>query len=506
MSELNIWNKLNSEIKNDFGTSSLMGNLFAESGLKSINLQNSCEKKCGLNDSQYTQAVDNGSYNNFVNDRFGYGLAQWTSSGRKQGILNYAKSKRCSIGDENMQIEYVLYELKTAYKTVWNALVNAKSVKQASDIVLTQYERPADQSENAKLKRASYGEIFYRKYHKETTNMNIKIAIDAGHGNNTAGKRTPDGYREHWANVKVANYFAQAMERCGISYQKVGWNDINAYDDIDISLTTRQAQIKNGKCTHSVSFHFNAYGNGNTYNSADGIVTFISDKSAGDSLRMAQIIHKHLIQGTKQTNRGVKTQALSMCNCGIMGTKASVLIECGFMTNKRESELMQSDAFCLECAEETAKGFCEYVGIKYVQLSSSVPTTPSNPISPNPVISISPINIVKGNPLQFNQIIVNIKHALNLDFGLKFVLNPNIDEILFANLSNVVLSTSAYKSNITYALQQLMIWWGYSIAANGVYDINTHNTVRLFQSQVRIMATGTTTKEFWYKILGRRWK
>lgn len=28
------------------------------------------------------------------------------------------------------------------------------------------------------------------------------IAIDAGHGSNTAGKRTPDGYREHWINVE----------------------------------------------------------------------------------------------------------------------------------------------------------------------------------------------------------------------------------------------------------------------------------------------------------------
>lgn len=52
-----------------------MGNLFAESGLNPKNLQNSYEKKLGYNDVTYTQAVDDGTYNNFVKDSAGYGLA-----------------------------------------------------------------------------------------------------------------------------------------------------------------------------------------------------------------------------------------------------------------------------------------------------------------------------------------------------------------------------------------------------------------------------------------------
>jgi hypothetical protein len=53
-----------------------MGNLYAESGLRSNNLQNTYEKKLGMTDEQYTAAVDNGSYTNFVRDAAGYGLAQ----------------------------------------------------------------------------------------------------------------------------------------------------------------------------------------------------------------------------------------------------------------------------------------------------------------------------------------------------------------------------------------------------------------------------------------------
>lgn len=215
--------------------------------------------------------------------------------------------------------------------------------------------------------------------------MAYRIAVDAGHGSNTAGKRTPDGYREHYANVKVASYFAKAMERCNVSYIKVGWDDDNSKDDPDVSLSARQKTIKNAGCEYSISFHFNAFGDGKSYNSAEGIGTFISDKNScvGDSKKMADSIQSQLIKGTKQKNRGVKRKALSMCNCSIMGTKASILIECAFMTNKRESELMQSDAFCLECAEEAAKGFCQYIGIAYVEPNANTSTPSQKPTTPS---------------------------------------------------------------------------------------------------------------------------
>lgn len=202
------------------------------------------------------------------------------------------------------------------------------------------------------------------------------IAIDAGHGSDTAGKRTPDAYREHWANVKVASFFAAAMDRCNVKYIKTGWNDDNSKDDADISLSKRQSQIKSAQCDYSISFHFNACGDGKTYNSGEGIETLIHSSYPGDSLNLANAIQKYLIQGTEQKNRGVKKQALSMCNCKTMGTKASVLIECAFMTNKREAELMKSDAFCRECAEEAAKGFCEYAGVQYIADTAKKETKP----------------------------------------------------------------------------------------------------------------------------------
>lgn len=78
-----IWDFLKKEGFNDFGVAGLMGNLNAESGLRSNNLQDTYNRKLGLSDAQYTAQVDNGTYNNFVKDAAGYGLAQWTYWTRK---------------------------------------------------------------------------------------------------------------------------------------------------------------------------------------------------------------------------------------------------------------------------------------------------------------------------------------------------------------------------------------------------------------------------------------
>lgn len=155
-----IWNNLIKLGFTEIATAGILGNIKAESGLKSNNLQNSFEKKLGFNDDTYTAAVDNGSYTNFVYDKAGYGLCQWTYWSRKNNLLNFAKSKNKSIGDLEMQIEFLYQELK-GYKLI-DELNNAKTVKDASNIILLKFEKPKNQGESVQNTRASYGEEFYK--------------------------------------------------------------------------------------------------------------------------------------------------------------------------------------------------------------------------------------------------------------------------------------------------------------------------------------------------------
>ncbi len=159
-----IWDFLMSKIGNAYGVAGLIGNLHAESALSPTNLQNAYEKKLGYTDATYTAAVDNGSYDNFIRDSAGYGLAQWTYWSRKQNLLQFAQSKKKSIGDLTMQLEFLYKELSESYPSVLTTLKTAKSIREASDAVLTKFERPANQGENVKSKRTGYGQTYYDKY------------------------------------------------------------------------------------------------------------------------------------------------------------------------------------------------------------------------------------------------------------------------------------------------------------------------------------------------------
>ncbi len=181
MSVQTIWNFLKKEGFNDYGAAGLMGNLDAESGLRSNNLQDTYSRKFDLSDTQYTQKVDNGTYTNFVKDEAGYGLAQWTYWSRKQNLLNYAKAKGKSIGDLEMQLEFLCKELKEQYtNSVYNILKTATSLQEASDAVLMNFERPLN-AVNYRSKRAEISMIYYNKFAKGVENIMATNTYKKGH-------------------------------------------------------------------------------------------------------------------------------------------------------------------------------------------------------------------------------------------------------------------------------------------------------------------------------------
>lgn len=168
-----IWNFLKKEGFNDYGAAGLMGNLQAESGLLPNNLQNTFNSKLGLSDKEYTKKVDDGTYTNFVHDSAGYGLAQWTYWSRKQNLLNFAKSKGKSIGDLEIQLQFLITELRNSYRnSVYNILKTATSVQQASDAVLLNFKCPAN-AQAQKTKRAQLGQNYYNKFVQKGENIQM---------------------------------------------------------------------------------------------------------------------------------------------------------------------------------------------------------------------------------------------------------------------------------------------------------------------------------------------
>ena len=202
-----IWDYFMAKIENEYGVAGLMGNLYAESGLRPNNLQNSYESSLGHTDASYTAAVDSGAYteDDFVFDEAGYGLAQWTYYSRKGAMYDFWKEGGYdSIGSIELACDFLWYELDTDFDEVVGVLIGAESIREASDIVLHDFESPADQSTEVEEKRAAYAQAYYDLYAGSTPDTNnqtiidaaiawaVSIAADDSHGYDQEDRWSPD--------------------------------------------------------------------------------------------------------------------------------------------------------------------------------------------------------------------------------------------------------------------------------------------------------------------------
>lgn len=189
--------------------------------------------------------------------------------------------------------------------------------------------------------------------------MSYLVAVDDGHGMKTPGKRTPkfaDGsfMHENEFNKGVVAKLKIILRRCGIGYIAT------APTTKDTPLWERVKIANDKKADIFVSVHANAVTG--KWGKPSGLETYYC-KGSKNGLRLAKAVHNHLVKGTLQKNRGLKTKSMYVTKHTKM---PAILCECGFMDNKVEAMLLKSDEFREECAIEIAKGICDYFGVRYI--------------------------------------------------------------------------------------------------------------------------------------------
>lgn len=162
--EKKIWNFFKNKNLTNIAIAGIMGNLQAESNLKSNNLQDSKNRTFGMTDELYTLSVDNGTYSStkFIDDSAGYGIAQWTTNKRKAKLYNITKGNGKSISDLNCQLNLIFNEIIDM--NLLQDLNNCKDLKEASDLILFKYENPTNKSLSIQENRYNYAKQFYNKF------------------------------------------------------------------------------------------------------------------------------------------------------------------------------------------------------------------------------------------------------------------------------------------------------------------------------------------------------
>ena len=348
---------------NEYAICGWLANWNTEANLRSNNAQNSYMNKWGITDEEYTSMVDAGTWvspdgNDFAHDHCGYGLAQWTSSGRKQGIWDYARKTARSIGDRQMQLEYAEVELNSSsFKSTREGLENCTSPSEAAIIIMTTYEKPASKDDPAKQKiRADEAEEFYQKYYGGVEPVKKKrlLALSAGHYLYTAGKRCakqidPLETREWVLNARIADKLTEMLSKYdGVEVLRLD----DPTGEIPIKIEERARISDEHNADFYLAIHHNA---GINLGNGGGVVVYhypLDRNKAQATELYNDVVNANGLRGNRSRPIVETNELYEVC----APQADSILLENGFMDSWTDTPIILTDQF----AENTAKGLLKF--------------------------------------------------------------------------------------------------------------------------------------------------
>ena len=174
-----------------------------------------------------------------------------------------------------------------------------------------------------------------------------KLAIDAGHGMNTAGKRClksldPAETREWWLNQRIASKLEALLARYdGISVMRM--DDVTGVVDVSISgASSRQKKANAWGADFYLSIHHNAGINGG---SGGGIIVIVYPTAEKNTRDWQRVIYATLLaEGGLKGNRATP---LAKKDLAVLRetSMAAVLVECGFMDSSVDVPVILSDDY-----------------------------------------------------------------------------------------------------------------------------------------------------------------
>lgn len=193
----------------------------------------------------------------------------------------------------------------------------------------------------------------------------MKVLIDNGHGENTPGKRSPDGRLREWAYTReIADKVVYELRKRGVDAERIVKEDT----DVPLSERCRRANAiyrEAGKKAILISIHCNAAGSGAAWMNARGWSVFVSNNASSNSKKLANC----LAQAAESIPVAVRTPApkqlywqqnLAMCrdtNC------PAVLTENFFQDNKEDVEYLMSSEGKRDIVRIHVEGIVKYLGL-----------------------------------------------------------------------------------------------------------------------------------------------
>ena len=199
----------------------------------------------------------------------------------------------------------------------------------------------------------------------------VKIAIDAGHGLHTAGKRCmksidPKETREWVLNSRIAEKLDNLLD--AYECEVIRTDDMDGSSDV--SLASRCKSANDWKADVFISIHHNAGANGTT---AGGTVIYYYSSKA-ERKRQSQDLYNAIVAQTGLVGNRC-SKVIHYPYYVIKNTSMpAFLIENGFMDSTLDVPVILTEAH----ADKTAKGILNFL-VKEFKLTKKKVVTPSKP-------------------------------------------------------------------------------------------------------------------------------
>lgn len=186
------------------------------------------------------------------------------------------------------------------------------------------------------------------------------VVIDAGHGGDDPGKVGINGALEKDINLVIAGYVASYLEQNGVTAILTRDGDSGLYEAASRNkkvedLKNRLALIESSGALLAVSIHQNSY----TSESVHGAQVFYYATSENGQ-RAALLLQEQLVKGLaeKKARQAKKNDTYYLLK---KSTVPTVIVECGFLSNQREADLLITEAYQKKVAWNIALGILQYI-------------------------------------------------------------------------------------------------------------------------------------------------
>lgn len=186
------------------------------------------------------------------------------------------------------------------------------------------------------------------------------VMVDAGHGGTDPGMIGIGNLEEKEINLQIAFKLKKVLENRGYTVIMSREEDRGLYEENSRNQKTQDMQqrialIRKYSPVLCVSIHQNSYQDSEVYGPQ---VFYYEDSAQGKEL--AELIQRELNQDLEiehpRTARGNKTYYLLKRSESVLN-----IVECGFLTNPKEAELLQTEEYQEKVAEAVAKGIEAYL-------------------------------------------------------------------------------------------------------------------------------------------------